>query len=194
MYPRKRWLQVASIAASLLFAVYFLPPLFKSGKPAPASPPASAVQQSIVTSPLPETTPPVPQPGEEQLAVTVSAPKDVAANFTQLPLPPKESDPMPIAETERASSVLRSWLPENEGMHQVGNRMDRYIVLAVADDAAVRLPKKLYSAFRCEELPDPAGCLERLATLRRRLASPEQLASADFLGVMEVVRNMGSGQ
>ena len=193
MYPRKKWLQVASIAASLLFAVYFLPPLFRSGgqTTAPASTPV--VQQGMPTVNVPTNALTVP-PAETTPIATAASNEQPAVYVANVPLPPKDNAPLRMATTERASSVLRSWLPENEDVPHVGNFIDRYIILPVTEDAAVRLPKKLYAAFRCEEQADPSGCWERLAALRRQMAAPEQLASADFLGVMEVVQNMGSLQ
>jgi hypothetical protein len=68
--------------------------------------------------------------------------------------------------------------------------IDRYIVVATNEDAAVRLPKKVYDLFRCDNTPDVVACSERLTSLRRKAAAPTLVAAADFTGLLEIIRNV----
>lgn len=189
MLPRNKWVQYGSVAASLLFAIFLFRQYSQQDAVSAGTKAAPPIEQSIVT--LPGSNNPAPIIPNNNLGRAASRPNQqnpVVQTFYPL-VPDAGSDPIPYAQPARiATARLNEIVPAN---YQVEDgELERYIVLPVSEDAAVRLPKKLYDLFNCGDVPLPAGCSELVLQLRQRVANPSLVTTADFAGVVEMVQRV----
>lgn len=189
MLPRNKWVRYGSVAASLFFA--FL--LFRSYTPTVEDGAkvqrAQPVQNTIIRLPHTEEqqsgTPVAELPGNDLAARTSKSQGRVAYP----PVPDVITDPIPQPESARyTSNRLQEVVPINYTVED--GQLERYILVSVGEDAAARLPKRLYDLFRCGEIPLAAGCPEWMKQMRQRAASPRLVTSADFAGVLEMVQHV----
>ncbi|OLY91974.1 hypothetical protein SAMN05444008_106251 [Cnuella takakiae] len=189
MLPRNKWIRYGSVAASLLFAFFIFRQYNTTAPNSGVSRHRAPVESTIV--PLPDNRHSSQDVASEIVTrATSTAPSN--NRFTQATyslLPGSGSGPIPYAQPARNNDsrlydvVPTSYLVADE-------ELERYMVVSVADDAAVRLPKKLYDLFRCGEVPLPAGCTELVLQLKQRVANPSLVTTADFAGVMEMVQQV----
>ncbi len=189
LFSKNKLLRYGSVAASVLFAFFLLRQY--SGNDNAGSTPKPLQQQTTL-----------PLPGEvgnlgvshaaetDQTAQRRSAtpPANTFAYTSKSTVPHLDKDPMPTLQAERKNTVriyevMPAAAPDlNDGY------VERYIVIPIAEDAAVRLPKKLYDLFRCGEAPAYAGCTELMLHIRQQSAAPSFAATADFPGLLELVQ------
>lgn len=189
MLPRNKWIRYGSVAASLLFAFF----LFRVYGPSPNAGStvqgARPVHNTIISLPLPEDQ-------QSDTRVNQSNGNDLASRANPLPgrisyppVPDVITDPIPQPASARyTSNRLQEVVPINFKVED--GLLERYILVSVGEDAAARLPKKLYDLFRCGEVPLPEGCTEWVKQMRQRAASPTLVTNADFAGVLEIVQQM----
>jgi hypothetical protein len=67
---------------------------------------------------------------------------------------------------------------------------DNYMIYSDGDGNAVRLPKKLFSAFACPT--DNIDCKQRLQRLREKFA--ESAMTADFTGLLQILKSLQENQ
>lgn len=65
---------------------------------------------------------------------------------------------------------------------------ERYIVFSTSSGEAFRLSKKLFDLFACADRTE--NCRENIELAQQQLASPQKMASADFVSVLELLQNM----
>jgi len=68
--------------------------------------------------------------------------------------------------------------------------VDRYMIFSREDGNAVKLPRKLFDAVACPAKDD--NCKQNLREVQQKFAS--SAISADFTGVLEILRNLGENQ
>ena len=66
--------------------------------------------------------------------------------------------------------------------------LDRYIIFSKSSGDAFRLSKKLYHLFNCSDTDE--NCKENIEAIQQRMADPALMASADFSGVLDLIKNM----
>ena len=190
LFPRRTVIRYGSIAASVLLA-FFMFRQFNMRNPEVSTPIDPVLQQSVL---------PMPQKGAN-LQIAENEPPSGAINTTPemrrmaalksfMSAPHIDSDPVPTnrAETIHATSIYNIISAPAPQVND--ENIERYIVLTVAEDAAVRLPKKLYDLFRCGDMPTTSGCQELLNHIRQQTATPSLLTSADFAGLLELIRQV----
>lgn len=194
MGSRKKWMRIAAVAASVIALFVLAQPFFSSQNDTDTIPTNStATQQQI--GPLEQ----LIDRGIQTTENIISGKQQSQGNAAQryiagVLLPPKPSDPLPVLEADDLAGEP-FYEVTNAGSLQMDNSLvERYIALPVTEDEGVRLSKKLYSIYRCEEQPDPSACFERLSAMRSRMATPSLLATADFGGIMEVIQSVGADQ
>lgn len=197
LLPRNLFVRYGSVAASFLL-FFFMFRHFNTADTGRGATRSPVQQQSVF--PLPDASPAAradthasketPASGNSITAL----PAQPMAFIPKMPTPHIPKDPLPIARTERNKNirlyeVVPAAAPElNDGY------VERYIVLAVAEDAAVRLPKKLYDLFQCSDRPLPSECAELIGRMQRQSAAPSLPASTDFAGLLETVRQVAQWQ
>lgn len=189
MLPRNKWVRYGSVAASLLFAFFFFRQYSQQDAVGAGGKASTPIEQSIVT--LPGNNNPAPSSTDNQIGNAASRPNHQSriAQTVYTLLPNAGSEPIPYAQPARmATAGLNEIMPAT---YQVEDgELERYIVIPVSEDAAVRLPKKLYDLFNCGDVPLPAGCSELVLQLRQRVANPSLVTTADFAGVVEMVQRV----
>jgi hypothetical protein len=189
LFPKNKIVRYGSVAASLLFA-FFLFRQTGTGNNKRVNDAEKVLQQQTIV-PLPKEVGVLgmdknlhtAQITEQHLVAT-----NANTHATDIPALHLDKDPMPTLQPERTSAmriyeVMPAAAPElNDGY------VERYIVVPIAEDAAVRLPKKLYDLFRCGEIPAYAGCVELMGRIRQQSAAPSFVTTADFPGLLELVQ------
>ncbi len=66
--------------------------------------------------------------------------------------------------------------------------LDRYIIFSKSSGDAFRLSRKLYHLFACSDTDE--NCKENIEAMQQRMADPTLMASADFSGILDLIRNM----
>ena len=66
--------------------------------------------------------------------------------------------------------------------------LDRYIIFSKSSGDAFRLSRKLYHLFKCSDTDE--NCKENIEAIQQRMADPALMASADFSGVLDLIKNM----
>lgn len=97
------------------------------------------------------------------------------------------------AETARSISIAESYAPKRPQTQPVAASSftaDKYMIYSDGDGNAVRLPKKIFSAFACPT--GDADCKQRLQMLRERFA--ESAVTADFTGLLEILKSLQENQ
>lgn len=188
MLPRNKWIRYGSVAASLLFAFFLFRLYHQSGTQTDVKS-ASPVENTFIGLPqlpnLQAATPPVNRSATG--FAMASHPRAGTASYP--PVPETIDEPIPQTQPVRyTSSRFQEVVPINYNLED--DQLERYIVVPVGEDAAVRVPKKLYELFRCGEVPPAAGCTEWMGQMRQRAASPRLVTTADFAGVLEMVQNV----
>lgn len=186
LFPRNKMVRYASVAASLLVAIFLVRQV--SFKDPAATLPPGQLQQTMV--PLPQITTGTGNQTsgitKHQTAETPPKPQPFSYSFSK---PASRIDDGPLVTIaahrealDRIAELIVSPVPEvNDGS------IERYMVLAITDNEAVRIPKKLYDLFRCNEPNFVSGCSELVNRIRQQNGAPTLLASTDFAGVLEVI-------
>lgn len=186
LFPRNRMVRYASVAASILVAIFLLRQV--SFKDPAAALPSGQLQQTLV--PLPQITTGTNQQasGATEIQTTETAPKPQPVYYS-FSKPANRIDDGPLVTIaaqrealDRIVELIVAPVPEvNDGS------VERYMVLAITENEAVRIPKKLYDLFRCNEPNFVSGCSELVNRIRQHNGAPSLLASTDFAGVLEVI-------
>lgn len=66
--------------------------------------------------------------------------------------------------------------------------LDRYIIFSKSSGDAFRLSRKLYHLFACSDTDE--NCKEKIEIMQQKMADPTLMASADFSGILDLIRNM----
>ena len=66
--------------------------------------------------------------------------------------------------------------------------LDRYIIFSKSSGDAFRLSRKLYHLFKCSDTDE--NCKENIEAIQQRMADPALMASADFSGVLDLLKSM----
>lgn len=186
--PVKPWVRYAGIAATVLAVFVGFRNYNNTGDTKPAVNLNSAIPKAKAGIPATLT-------DDAPIAVTASTTTEKtnpqsSFKFSRLhkiikggPLPTQRT--IAANDNNRLQQVVAAAGPQlDDGL------VERYIVIAADEEAAVRLPKKVYDFVRCENALDVAGCWERLTSLRRQAAAPSLMATADFAGLLEIIRNV----
>lgn len=88
------------------------------------------------------------------------------------------------------TSTTKSVSPETNEIVTTSLPSDKYIILNDANGNAVRLPKKLYTAFVCPT--NNEDCKERLKKLRAKFAA--SAITPDFTGILEILKSLQENQ
>jgi hypothetical protein len=67
---------------------------------------------------------------------------------------------------------------------------DKYMIYSDGDGNAIRLPKKIYSAFACET--NDFVCKQRLQKLRQKFAA--SAVTTDFTGILQILKSLQENQ
>ena len=85
--------------------------------------------------------------------------------------------------TDLTNQVIRHNYPI-----ETSTLLDRYIIFSKSSGDAFRLSKKLYHLFNCSDTDE--NCKENIEAIQLRMADPALMASADFSGVLDLIKNM----
>jgi hypothetical protein len=96
--------------------------------------------------------------------------------------------PLPTIQAKRAGSVRTYEVMAAAAPTLNDGYVERYIVIPVTDEVAVRLPKRLYDLFRCGEVPSYTDCAELMNRIRQQSAAPSVITTTDFAGLLELVQ------
>ena len=66
--------------------------------------------------------------------------------------------------------------------------LDRYIIFSKSSGDAFRLSRKLYHLFNCSDTDE--NCKENIQAIQQKMADPTLMASADFSGILDLIKNM----
>lgn len=140
----------------------------------PAQNVASTVKKDTSKSTSPTENSETEERNREKAIAKVNMPKEIAHNKVSALL---EEGFMPnhAPKTETVSSSL---VP------------DKYMIYSDGDGNAIRLPKKIFSAFACPT--DDLICKERLQQLREKFAASAM--TADFNGVLQILKSLQENQ
>jgi hypothetical protein len=100
---------------------------------------------------------------------------------------PKESD------TQTFSSFAENLLPRQAERNKIVNSSlspDKYMIYSDGDGNAIRLPKKIFSAFACPV--DDLICKQHLQQLREKFAASAM--TADFNGLLQILKSLQENQ
>lgn len=73
---------------------------------------------------------------------------------------------------------------------ETSTRLDRYIIFSKSSGDAFRLSRKLYHLFACSDTDK--NCKENIEAMQHKMADPALMASADFSGILDLIRNMNT--
>jgi hypothetical protein len=93
----------------------------------------------------------------------------------------------------QSSFFAESFLPrqaERNEMVSSSIPADKYMIYSDGDGNAIRLPKKIFSAFVCPT--DNFDCKQRLQRLREKFAA--SATTADFNGLLEILKSLQENQ
>jgi len=134
---------------------------------------------------------------------TVKAPSDSKETGPVSPIIEKTHPEVSVARSKVArakkySSGNSISLAENlfptqvERTSMIGSSFnaDKYMIYSDGDGNAVRLPKKIFSAFACPA--DNTDCKQRLQKLREKFA--ESAVTADFTGLLQILKSLQENQ
>lgn len=96
-------------------------------------------------------------------------------------------------ENENSVSFTEDLLPQKATRTTVVSssfNSDKYMIYSDGDGNAVRLPKKIFSAFACPS--NNADCKQRLQMLREKFA--ESAMTTDFTGILQILKNLQENQ
>ena len=100
---------------------------------------------------------------------------------------PKEND------TQTISSLAENLLPRQAERNEIVNSSlspDKYMIYSDGDGNAIRLPKKIFSAFTCPT--NDLICKQHLQQLREKFASSAM--TADFTGLLQILKSLQENQ
>jgi hypothetical protein len=90
-------------------------------------------------------------------------------------------------------SIAEDLLPHQAYRNEVVSSSvpsDKYMIYSDGDGNAVRLPKKIFSAFACPT--EDIKCKQRLQQLREKFA--ESAMTADFTGLLQILKSLQENQ
>lgn len=196
LFPGKKLVRIASVAASVMLAFFLLRQFSVQDTSSGVLQDAPAQQQAILPLPHTATQQQTSNAPPEQRRKTTStmAPHNSRIYVAAAPMPSRTADPLPVTRPVK-ESPQRIYHVFSAAAPQVDDgQVERYIVVSLNEDAAVRLPKKLYDLFRCSDKPDPVDCSGQLSRIRQKTAAPDLLAAADFSGLLEIIQHMENSQ
>ena len=79
---------------------------------------------------------------------------------------------------------------ERNEMVGASTTADKYMIYSDGNGNAIRLPKKIFSAFACPT--DNFDCKQRLQELREKFAA--SATTADFNGLLEILKSLQENQ
>ena len=96
-------------------------------------------------------------------------------------------------QSETSIALAEDLLPkqvQRSSMINSSLNPDNYMIYSDGDGNAVRLPKKLFSAFACPT--DNTDCKQRLQKLREKFA--ESAMTTDFTGLLQILKSLQENQ
>ena len=96
-------------------------------------------------------------------------------------------------DTQGLSSLAESFLPRQAERSELVNSSlspDKYMIYSDGDGNAIRLPKKIFSAFACPT--NDLICKQHLQQLREKFASSAM--TADFSGLLQILKSLQENQ
>lgn len=134
---------------------------------------------------------------EKQNTATQSNPIAPADSQTSYPLatnkPADNETPSnissPVAKRKQQGHTAAAGQPVTESSY-----LDRYIVHTNQSGASVKLSKKLYDLYRCSELWSQEECTRQIKLWQEKAATSSMYASADFAGMLELLKSMQENQ
>jgi len=103
------------------------------------------------------------------------------------------SRPREITHNKISTETDESFLPHRAERNEIVSSSlvpDKYMIYSDGDGNAVRLPKKIFSAFACPT--DDLICKERLQQLREKFAASAM--TADFNGLLQILKSLQENQ
>ena len=97
---------------------------------------------------------------------------------------------LPLYPQSSASSVteLTNQVVGHNYPIETSTTLDRYIIFSKSSGDAFRLSRKLYHLFNCSDTDE--NCKENIQAIQQRMADPTLMASADFSGILDLLKNM----
>jgi hypothetical protein len=95
--------------------------------------------------------------------------------------------------SKSSASLAEEYLPHRAERNDIVSSSlssDKYMIYSDGDGNAVRLPKKIFSAFACPI--DDYACKQRLQELRERFAASAM--TADFNGLLQILKSLQENQ
>jgi hypothetical protein len=92
-----------------------------------------------------------------------------------------------------SASMAEEYLPQRAERNDIVSSSlspDKYMIYSDGDGNAVRLPKKIFSAFACPI--DDYACKQRLQELREKFAASAM--TADFNGLLQILKSLQENQ
>lgn len=87
--------------------------------------------------------------------------------------------------TELTNQVIKHNYPI-----ETSTLLDRYLIFSTSSGDAFRLSRKLYHLFNCSDTDE--NCKENIEAIQQKMADPALMASADFSGILDLIRNMNT--
>jgi hypothetical protein len=97
------------------------------------------------------------------------------------------------ANSRTSASLAEEYLPRRAERNEIVNSSlspDKYMIYSDGDGNAIRLPKKIFSAFACPI--DDLVCRQRLQDLREKFAASAM--TADFNGLLQILKSLQENQ
>lgn len=98
-----------------------------------------------------------------------------------------------LQEDHNSYSIAEDLLPHQAYRNETVSSSlpsDKYMIYSDGDGNAVRLPKKIFSAFACPA--DDIVCKQRLQQLREKFA--QSAMTADFTGLLQILKSLQENQ
>src|SRR5215213_1004979 len=96
-------------------------------------------------------------------------------------------------DSQRSLSFDEDFLPREAQRNEIFSTSlspDKYMIYSDGDGNAIRLPKKIYSAFACST--DDLICKQRLQKLRQKFAA--SAVTTDFTGILQILKSLQENQ
>jgi len=109
------------------------------------------------------------------------------------PIANSKSASIKIEDTQPSMSYDEYLFPREAQRNEIFNgsvSSDKYMIYSDGDGNAIRLPKKIYSAFACQT--NDFICKQRLQKLRQKFAA--SAVTTDFTGILQILKSLQENQ
>lgn len=205
-----RRLGPARLAAAAVFVLAIGASIFYFSRPGTETVPLTAgVTQAQRSSNLPAPVQTAPETRSIQLTPDTQTPEQptLPGNRPRSDNQAEAARPRPLPASVLSSALayasaeetfdegaLIAELPRTAHHHEVAQHTvppDRYLVYSKDEGHAVRLTKKVFNLIACDA--EDLYCQQQLRQLQQRIAATAPM-SADFTGMMEMLRRLGENQ